>query len=509
MPNKDAIAEVNRLSQGRVVAFVSGNFNILHPGHLRLLQFARECGDFLVVGVSTNRMATGSALLDEKFRLESVQANSWVDFCFLLDTPAEDLILELKPGVVIKGKEHENQWNSEAEAVASYGGTLQFGSGETVFSAANLLRQELANSEILPLEFPVGFPARHGFTMESLEVIMQGTGKIRVCVIGDTVVDEYVTCNPLGMSQEDPTIVVAPVSSDRFLGGAAIVAAHCAGLGAKVEFFSVSGDDALHQFVDEKLRAYGVAAHLVVDDTRPTTLKQRFRASGKTLLRVNHLRQHGIRLDLQKQILACLIPMLEDLDVLVFSDFNYGCLPQMLVDQITREARQRGVLLLADSQCSSQIGDISRFKGVDILTPTEMEARVSTRNHEDGLVVLAEKLRLQSGAKNVLLKLGAEGMLIHPAVNQDSSLTDQLPSFNRSAKDTSGAGDSLLAASALALALGGTIWQAAFLGSLAAACQVSRIGNTPLTTRELLQAIRGQESSSNALEFRQNQIAGR
>jgi len=84
-----------------------------------------------------------------------------------------------------------------------------------------------------------------------------------------------------------------------------------------------------------------------------------------------------------------------------------------------------------------------------------------------------------------------------------------LPSFNRSAKDTSGAGDSLLAASALALALGGTIWQAAFLGSLAAACQVSRIGNTPLTTRELLQAIRGQESSSNALEFRQNQIAGR
>ena len=490
MQNNDAIEEILSLANGRVVVFVSGNFNILHPGHLRLLQFAKECGEFLVVGVYTNQMAAVSAMLDEKFRLEAVQSNNWVDYAFLLETPAEDLIAALKPCVVVKGKEHENRWNSEAEVVASYGGALQFGSGETVFSAANLLRQEFADLEAVRMELPDEFASRHGFTFSSLANIIQNTGSVRICVIGDTVVDEYVTCDALGMSQEDPTLVVAPVHSDLFLGGAAIVAAHCAGLGAQVDFFSVTGGDALNAFVAEKLEEYGVTGHLVLDDTRPTTLKQRFRASGKTLLRVNHLRQHGIRRDLQNQMLAQLLPLLSDLDVLVFSDFNYGCLPQTLVDEITEGCRKHGVVLLADSQCSSQIGDISRFKNVDILTPTEMEARVSTRNHEDGLVVLAEKLRKQADAKNVFLKLGAEGVLIHSTNDADTWITDQLPGFNRAPKDTAGAGDSLLAAAALTIALGGSVWQASFMGSLAAACQVSRIGNTPLTRHELLQALR-------------------
>lgn len=472
------------------MVFVSGNFNILHPGHLRLLQFAKECGDYLVVGVNTNRMAAGAALLDEGHRLEAVKTNSWVGHAFLLDMPSAEFITMLRPEIVVKGKEHENRRNPEAEALATYGGALQFGSGDTVFSASTLLRQELArHTEAPALEVPHEYLDRHAFTLDSLEDILRKAGKARICVVGDVIIDEYVTCDPLGMSQEDPTIVVTPVGTDRFLGGSAIVAAHCAGLGAQVRYFSVTGEDDLHDFVERKLVDYKVASHLIMDDTRPTTLKQRFRASGKTLLRVNHLRQHGIRRDLQEQLLKRLMPVLDDLDVLVFSDFNYGCLPQVLVDEITTEARKRGVPIMADSQCSSQIGDVSRFKDVDILTPTEMEARVSTRNNEDGLVILAEKLRVQAGARNVLLKLGAEGVLIHAAAQQDW-ITDQLPAFNRSPKDTAGAGDSLLAASAVTIALGGEIWQAALLGSVAASCQVSRIGNTPLSTEELIHALR-------------------
>jgi rfaE bifunctional protein kinase chain/domain len=475
---------------GCTVVFVHGNFNILHPGHLRLLQFARECGDFLVVGVNTNRMAAGAAILDETHRLESVKANNWVGHAFLLDVPAEDFIAVLKPDVVVKGKEHENQPNPEVDALATYGGTLQFGSGDTVFSSAALLRQELSHqSDELLLELPHDYLARHGFTLGSLQNIMQNAGKVRIGVIGDVIIDEYVTCNPLGMSQEDPTIVVTPVGSDRFLGGAAIVAAHCAGLGAQVSYFSVTGEDALHEFIQKKLEEYNVSGHLIIDDTRPTTLKQRFRASGKTMLRVNHLRQHGIRRDLQEKLMERLKSTLDELDVLIFSDFNYGCLPQALVDEITTDARKCGVVLMADSQCSSQIGDVSRFKDVDLLTPTEMEARVSTRNHEDGLVILAEKVRQQARARQVLLKLGAEGVLIHAADGSQSWQTDQLPSFNRMAKDTAGAGDSMLAATALTIALGGDIWQAAFLGSLAAACQVSRLGNIPLTSSEILKEL--------------------
>ena len=109
---------------------------------------------------------------------------------------------------------------------------------------------------------------------------------LKICVIGDSIVDEYVQCDPLGMSQEDPTIVVTPIMVNKFLGGAGIVAAHAKGLGAaKVNFISVTGNDEDSNFIAKKLQHYGVDANLVIDDSRPTTLKKRYRVGNKTLLR--------------------------------------------------------------------------------------------------------------------------------------------------------------------------------------------------------------------------------
>jgi len=153
-------------------------------------------------------------------------------------------------------------------------------------------------------------------------------------------------------------------------------------------------------------------------------------------------------------------------------------------------AKSYGVMMAADSQSSSQVGDISRFKGMDLITPTEREARISTRNREDGLVVLAEQLRQQAAAHNVLLKLGEEGLLVHAGNDKgDDWLTDRIDALNSVAKDVAGAGDSLLIASSMALACGGSIWEAACLGSLAAAVQVGRVGNSPMRTQELMQEL--------------------
>ena len=124
---------------------------------------------------------------------------------------------------------------------------------------------------------------------------------------------------------------------------------------------------------------------------------------------------------------------------------------------------------------------------MDLITPTEREARISTRNREDGLVVLAENIRKQALAKNVFLKMGEDGFLVH-ANNGDGQewTTDRIEALNSSPKDVAGAGDSLLIISAMTLACAGSIWEAACLGALAAAVQVGRVGNTPLSREELL-----------------------
>jgi rfaE bifunctional protein kinase chain/domain len=470
--------------------FISGNFNVLHPGHLRLLRFARDCGEKLIVGVQSDRIAGKGAHVPAQLRLEGVQSNSWVDHAFLMDEPVAEAIARLRPAVVVKGKEHESGFNPELQALEKYGGRLLFSSGEAAFSSLDLLRKEFTETDYRSIELPHDYMARHGIEGARLASLLDRLSALKVCVVGDLMVDEYVTCEPLGMSQEDPTIVVSPIDSTRFIGGAGIVAAHAAGMGAEVHFVSVSGADAQRDFALRELKASNVLAHLLQDDNRPTTLKQRFRCKGKTLLRVSHLHQGAISVQLQREMLELLEEAMRGTHLLVFSDFNYGCLPQGVVTQVTGMAKSRKVMLAADSQSSSQVGDISRFKSMDLLTPTEREARISTRNREDGLVVLAEALRQQSAAQNILLKLGEEGLLVHPGTGSSRDwLTDRVGSLNSAPKDVAGAGDSLLIASAMTLASGGDIWEAACMGSLAAAVQVGRVGNTPIQRSEMLQEL--------------------
>lgn len=469
---------------------VSGNFNVLHPGHLRLLRFARECGDRLVVAVYSDRVAGKGAHVPQALRLESVESISQVDEAFIMDEPIGDLIARLKPAVVVKGKEHENSDNPELEALQKIGGRLLFSSGETVFSSLQLLEKEFQAPNIRSIEIPDDYLIRHDISRERLRELVRKFSGTRVCVVGDLIIDEYITCEPLGMSREDPTIVVTPVDSTRFIGGAGIVAAHAAGMGAQVQFVTVTGQDASREFATRELAQAGVTAHLLLDDSRPTTLKQRYRCQGKSMLRVSHLHQGAIPTGLQTRMIEQIEALLADIDLLVFSDFNYGCLPQPVVDRITSLAKARGIYCAADSQSSSQVGDIARFHHMDLLTPTEHEARLATRNRDDGLVVMAEQLRQQADARNVFVKMGEEGMLIHAGEIDDAEwITDRIGALNMAPRDVAGAGDSLLIASALTLADGGNIWEAAVLGSLAAAVQVGRVGNIPIRSEELLREL--------------------
>lgn len=475
----------------KTTVLVSGAFNVLHPGHLRLLRFAKECGDQLIVAVNSDRIAMGGAYVPEDLRLEVVQSNNWVDEAFLIDEPIAQVIARLQPNIVVKGKEHETKFNPELSVLEVYGGRLIFSSGETVFSSIDLLRSEFLQSKSGVIELPTDYMKRHSISIERLLSLINSFSRLKVCVIGDLLVDEYITCEALGMSQEEPTLVVTPLDTTRFLGGAGIVAAHAAGLGASALFISVAGNDMHSTFARGALEQAGVTSHLLIDDSRPTPHKQRYRSKGKSLLRVNHLHQRSISVALQAQLQKQFEVIVSGIDLLVFSDFNYGCLPQALVHSLIGVANSQKVRLAADSQSSSQVGDISRFRGMDLITPTEREARISTRNHEEGIVVMAEQLRKQALANNILIKLGEEGVLVHAGeTDPHFGLDDRISALNSAPKDSSGAGDSMLISSAMTLASGGNIWEAACVGSLAAAIQVGRMGNIPLSAHELLQEIR-------------------
>jgi len=234
-----------------------------------------------------------------------------------------------------------------------------------------------------------------------------------------------------------------------------------------------------------------LTAYLALDEKRNTTLKQRFQAEGKVLLRVSNLMQDFIDQEIQLELLEAFDKVLDDIDLVVFSDFNYGCLPQTLVNKIISKCKKSGKLVFADSQSSSQVGDICRFNNMDFIAATEREARISLQNSQDGLVVLAEKLKSRSKATNIFLKLGPQGVLLYLQSNKenDEFITDRILALNNSPKDTSGAGDAMLITAALSFAIEKNPFIAACMGSIASAIQVGRMGNIPLSLEEFTKAL--------------------
>jgi len=473
-------------AKARKLVLVSGNFNIVHPGHVRLLNFARSCGDVLVVAMFGD--GEPGVVVAQELRHEALTSMAAVSHVVALrQHELAGFIAALQPHVVVKGKEHEGAANPERDIVRAYGGHLIFSSGEARFSVVDVIRREREDPSRPRLDKAAAYCEKHGLSFARMRDLIDGFSQKRVLVIGDLILDDYVHCEALGMSQEDPTLVVTPVESQRFVGGAGIVAAHIAGLGAKVRFLTICGDDPIADAAAASLEGMGVQHVMVRDPSRPTILKQRYRASGKTLLRVSHLRSHDAGEEYITQMLDRVEQSLPETDVVVFSDFNYGCLPQALVEGVGALCLLHNIPYVADSQASSQVGDVSRFKGAALISATEREARLAVNDFKSGLQHVANSLLAKSQAQVLIIKLGAEGALV--ITPEPMFTTSSLPALNRNPVDVAGAGDAMLAAASLSLAVGASAWELAYLGSVAAGVQVSRLGNVPLQQEALLQEL--------------------
>jgi rfaE bifunctional protein kinase chain/domain len=465
------------------VVLVTGVFNVLHPGHLRLLNFAKQCGTKLIVAVLSDRLASNLAHVKEEVRLESLQSISWLDETLIYDVNSLDLIKRIKPNVIVMGKEHEKFRNEEDKELKKNGIEIIYSSGETKFSSQDLIKKETTNDKF---QLPREYLTRHNISNSRIIDILSNFKNLKICVIGDLIIDDYINCQALGMSQEDSTVVVTPIEETRYLGGAGIVAAHTSGLGAKVTFISISGNDEVAFFAKNELKKNHITSNIIIDKIRQTTLKKRYRIKDKNVFRVSYLNQQNIDLNIQNLIYLKVKKIIKDINLLIFSDFNYGLLTSDLITKITELCKSNGVMTVADCQSSSQIGDITKFNEMKLITPTEYEARVASKNQDAGLIVLAEMIRKKTKSENIILKLGEDGIIVHTTKNKKTQFhTDRIPALNLFPKDVSGAGDSLLVASAMSLATGANIWESACIGSMAAALQVNRIGNTALNQSEI------------------------
>ena len=466
---------------------VYGFFRTLHTGHRRFLSFARSLGDKLVVGLLLESNSTKDEI--EK-RESSIKSLEFVDKVVVIKNSIEEFLEESQPDVLVKGYEQKNSSIKEEHLLATWGGKVIFASGlgtETPYPESFF---EISQSRARNFSHIHQFCERHNITLDSLNVTLSKMKHLNVGVFGDTILDEYVTCTLIGLSAEDNLPVMSVVGSETFIGGAAIVASHCHYISPNCKFYSILGSDETADLLIEKLSAVGLNQTILRDDSRHSTRKIRYKTEGKTIFRISELSIHAISNYQEEMLINQVRKDKKKLEVLLFSDFNYGLVTPTLYAEICADLAGSSFsgIICVDSQYSSQIGNLGKFTKMDLVTPTENEARQFCSDATSGLVNLATKTLQKLYAKNIILKLGKDGILIQ-TFQGDLAITDQIPALNTSPVDVSGAGDSMFVGASLALASGTSIFEAALIGSFMSAIQIANVGNKPISYFKLQETI--------------------
>ncbi|MBC8551662.1 MAG: adenylyltransferase/cytidyltransferase family protein [Candidatus Brocadiales bacterium] len=496
----DLIDKVRQATKANCrIVVCHGHFNVLHPGHLRFLQYASEQGDQLLVAVLGDKLLIGEEkkrYFSQSERAEGVAALQSVDWVVILDEICFDKVIDIvKPSVYVLGKEfekdHAEKVRQNIVQVKANNGKVIFCSGDVQYASADFLYhpyEEIEHDRVQKFQEAL---QRHDIELERLEYYISQFQRLKLAVIGDTIVDQYVACDALGMSAEAPVIAVKELETKEFIGGASIVASHLRSLGAQCHYFSVVGDDQPGQFVREQLTKVELNHCLFVDNGRPTTFKIRYMVNNQKLFRVSRLHDNSISKELESQIISRLKQLAQQLDGIIISDFVYGVISDSLLSSIIRIARKNKIKLFGDLQCSTQVGNVLKFKQFDFICPTEREARLALSDHESGLEKLALNILKLTKTTNLLITLGTDGFVAHQTANGSKVIKSQhFPALISNPVDVVGAGDALLSVASISQCSGASLMEASALGTCAAAIAVNRIGNNPVTATELVNFIR-------------------
>ena len=425
---------------------------------------------------------------EQKERAEALDLLGLVDVIVLLESDElSDVIRLLKPSTVVLGTEQEDsrKFEEPISILRSLGGNVQFHAGNVQYASSELLTTSERDLRQERRESFKSACKRQGLDYRKLIETMKSWRNVKLVVLGDTIVDQYAACEPIGMSAEAPIVVVRELAKRNFIGAAAVVAAHIRALGAQCDFISVVGKDQAAQLVRNELQEKGIGSALTEDESRPTTFKKRYVVENQKLFRVSRLEEHDLDSDIEAKVIESLERIAPHADGIVVSDFVYGVVTQRVLDKVTELAKVYKLKIFGDLQCSSQIGSITRFKDFSLLCPNERELRLALKNKDSGLEKLSRQLLEETNCNRLLVKLAAEGFIAYDRDDNDQIYSQPFPALSVNPLDVAGAGDSVLAVMAAGLASNQSMMTTAALACCMAAISVETMGNTPISANTL------------------------
>jgi D-beta-D-heptose 7-phosphate kinase/D-beta-D-heptose 1-phosphate adenosyltransferase len=327
-------------------------------------------------------------------------------------------------------------------------------------------------------------------TPHDLPPKLEKIGSHSILVVGDLMLDRFIYGQVERISPEAPIPVLRFQRETAMLGGAGNVVRNLVSLGQKAELVAITGNDPAGFEIAKLLSTdANVTPHLINDAGRPTTIKSRYIAGVQQVLRVDHERAEELSPALEEQLAMRLRMAIASCEIVIMSDYAKGVLTPNLIATCIKLAQEMGKKVIVDPK----IRDYTRYQNADVITPNRKELAEATRMNigsVDEAVMAARMLIKKFNFNAVLAKLGGDGVCLVPKTGEPSHIA----ATAREVYDVSGAGDTVVAAFATALAGGLPMEAAARLANEAGSIVVGKIGTATVTIDELAKSLRQTEA---------------
>ncbi len=478
---------------GQRLVHCHGVFDLLHPGNVGHLQQARGLGDRLLVSVTADKHLGGGPrgpVFPHDLRMATLAALACVDFVMLADEGSGVGVIDaVQPEVYCKGladgddAEDETGGAREAERVRHWGGQVRYLDG-TVDSSAQLLTEHV---NVLPASaraFTERLARDHG--LERVERAVEAMAGLRVLVVGEVIIDEYVTCTVQGVTGKDRVPSVRHLSSQRQWGGAYAVARHLSTFCGQVSIAGIAGPgDELTGPVPPTGTPESIVRAFEEDPAARTVLKRRYvaqnrlRAELSKVFSINDFNEPeevdpGTRRNFRKRLRELMAAH----DMVVLTDYGHGLLDQETMDLIQDEAPY---LALNCQTNSANFGYnlITKYRRADTFCLDEGELSLAFSDRHGRREPLLSALRAHLSSDAGWLTLGAAGSI---AIGRDGGVSSA-PALTLHVKDTLGAGDAFFSLASACARLGEPLEVGSFLGNVAGALAANVVGNADAVER--------------------------
>jgi rfaE bifunctional protein kinase chain/domain/rfaE bifunctional protein nucleotidyltransferase chain/domain len=481
----DLALELRKLRrQGKTIVHCHGVFDLLHIGHIRHFEEAKAMGDVLVVTLTPDRYVNKGPhrpAFPQELRAEMISSLGVVDYVAVNRWPTSvETIKLLRPSVYAKGPDYKDASKDvtggilrEERAVRSAGGCIRYTDGIT-FSSTNLLN---ANFQIFPKEVRAYIERFRGkYSPEDVAGAVDGLRNLKVLVLGEAIIDEYVYGSAMGKSAKEPILALQYDRTEKYGGGTLAIANHAAALCDEVEVASSIGTvNPQREFLRKSLRP-NARPRFFPKSGSPTILKRRFVESYSLnkLIEVYEMNDDYLSRAEERAFLDYLEKRLPRFDVVIAADYGHGMMTPAMVELLS--SRKAPFLAVNTQINAANIGfhTISKYPRADYICIHEGEIRLDHRNRHEELGSLIEKLSKRMRCPQIMVTQGKKGTLFY---RQGEGMS-ACPSLALRIVDRTGAGDAVLTMTALLAARGVPSDVIGFLGNIAGAQAVATVGNS-------------------------------